>query len=461
MTHLAIADARAALESLLPPDRIHTRGLESWGGDATGLHALPDLVVEPISTEEVAAIVRVAATHRVPLVTRGAGTGIAGGAVPVGGGIVLSLARMNRIVEIDAAAMTATVEAGVRTGDLQAAVEAQGLFYPPDPASLAECTIGGNVACNAGGPRALKYGVTRQYVLGMTVVRADGTVLRLGGKLHKNASGYGLLHLFIGSEGTLGIVTEVTLRLVPRPLHRATLTALFPTLLAASEAVTAVLHSGSLPCTLELMDRMTLRAVQQYLKIAMPEHAGAMLIIEQDGNDVESIAEELERVRGVCESWGGFEIEIATTPEDRERLWRARRSVHYALANYAPMTRVEDTVVPRSRIPAMVARVERIAAETGLEIAVCGHFGDGNLHPLIAFDAADPDQVARTARAEQLIVAAALELGGMVSGEHGVGLLKQPFLEQAVGPEALALMRTLKQTLDPHSILNPGKILPA
>jgi glycolate oxidase len=357
--------------------------------------------------------------------------------------------------------MTATVEAGVITGELQAAVESQGLFYPPDPASLAECTIGGNVACNAGGPRALKYGVTRQYVLGMTVVLADGTVLRLGGKLHKNASGYGLLHLFIGSEGTLGIVTEVTLRLIPRPLHRATLTALFPTLADASEAVTAVLHSGSLPCTLELMDRMTLRAVQQYLKIDMPAHAGAMLIIEQDGNDVEAIANELARLRGVCESWSGFEIEIATTHDERERLWRARRSVHYALVNYAPTTRVEDTVVPRSKIPEMVARVERIAAETGLEIAVCGHFGDGNLHPLIAFDATDPDQVARTTRAEQLIVAAALELGGMVSGEHGVGVLKRPFLESAVGPEALALMRMLKQTLDPQNILNPGKILPA
>lgn len=461
MTHPAITDLRAALESLLPPDRIHTRGLEAWGGDATGLHAMPDLVVEPVSTEEVAAIARVATAHRVPIVTRGAGTGIAGGAVPVGGGIVVSLARMNRIVEIDAAAMTATVEAGVITGELQAAVESQGLFYPPDPASLAECTIGGNVACNAGGPHALKYGVTRQYVLGMTVVLADGTVLRLGGKLHKNASGYGLLHLFIGSEGTLGIVTEVTLRLIPRPLHRATLTVLFPTLADASEAVTAVLHSGSLPCTLELMDRMTLRAVQQYLKIDMPAHAGAMLIIEQDGNDVEAIANELARLRGVCESWSGFEIEIATTHDERERLWRARRSVHYALVNYAPTTRVEDTVVPRSKIPEMVARVERIAAETGLEIAVCGHFGDGNLHPLIAFDATDPDQVARTTRAEQLIVAAALELGGMVSGEHGVGVLKRPFLESAVGPEAVALMRTLKHTLDPHNILNPGKILPA
>jgi glycolate oxidase len=461
MTHTAIDDARAALESLIPSDRIHADALESWGGDATGLHALPDLVAEPITTEEVAAIVRVAATHGVPIVTRGAGTGIAGGAVPVGGGIVLSLARMSRILEIDAAAMTATVEAGVITGDLQAAVESQGLFYPPDPASLAECTIGGNVACNAGGPRALKYGVTRQYVLGMTVVQADGTIVRLGGKLHKNASGYGLLQLFIGSEGTLGIVTEVILRLIPRPPCRATLTALFPTLADASEAVTAVLHSGSLPCTIELMDRITLRAVQRYLRIDMPEHAGAMLIIEQDGSNVESIADELHRVRGLCESSRGFEIEVATTPENRERLWRARRSVHYALVNYAPTTRVEDTVVPRSAIPEMVARVERIAAETGLEIAVCGHFGDGNLHPLIAFDATDADQAARTERAERLIIEAALDLGGMVSGEHGVGVLKRGFLESAVGPEALALMRTLKQTLDPQNILNPGKVLPA
>ncbi|WP_029215475.1 FAD-binding oxidoreductase [Kallotenue papyrolyticum] len=457
---LALAAVRAALAAHLPPDRLRTADLEPWSSDATLQPGRPDLVVEPCSTDEVATVVRIAAAHSLPIITRGSGTGVAGGAVPARGGLVLSLARMNRILEIDAPAMTATVEAGVRTGDLQAAVEARGLFYPPDPASLAECTIGGNVATNAGGPRALKYGVTRHYVLGMTVVLADGRVLRLGGQTHKQAVGYDLKQLFIGSEGTLGIVTEVILRLIPRPGYRATLTALFPSLAAASAAVDAVLHSGSLPCALELMDRTTLRMVRAYLGAEVPVEAGALVIIEQDGNAPAALAAELERAANLCAAQGGFAIEIASDDESRARLWRMRRSVHYALEAAAPSFRVEDTVVPRSRISEMVARVEAIAATTGLPIAVCGHFGDGNLHPLIAFDVRDADQAARAAEAERQIVAAALELGGTLSGEHGIGLLKRPFLATAVGAEVLTLMRQLKRLLDPQDLLNPGKLLP-
>lgn len=460
MTDRTLAAARAALAAHLPPDRLRITDLEPWSSDATLQPGRPDLVVEPCSTDEVVTVVRIAAAHGLPIITRGSGTGVAGGAVPERGGLVLSLARMNRILEIDAAAMTATVEAGVRTGDLQAAVEAQGLFYPPDPASLAECTIGGNVATNAGGPRALKYGVTRHYVLGMSVVLADGRVLRLGGKTHKQAVGYDLKQLFIGSEGTLGIVTEVILRLIPRPGYRATLTALFPSLAAASAAVDAVLHSGTLPCALELMDRTTLRMVRAYLGAEVPAEAGALVIIEQDGNAPAALVAELERAAALCAAQGGFAIEIASDDEARARLWRMRRSVHYALEAAAPNFRVEDTVVPRSRIPEMVARVEAIAAASGLPIAVCGHFGDGNLHPLIAFDVRTADQAARAAEAERQIVAAALELGGTLSGEHGIGLLKRPFLATAVGVEALALMRQLKRLLDPQDLLNPGKLLP-
>jgi len=452
---------KMALEQCVGRSYVHTEQLDAWAKDGTELFALPDVVVEPATTDEVAAVVRVAAEYGVPVVTRGAGTGVAGGAVPQRGDIVLSTSRLNRIIEIDAQAMTATVGAGVRTGELQAAVEAEYLFYPPDPSSLAECTIGGNVACNAGGPRALKYGVTRQYVLGLTVVLANGNILRLGGKTHKQASGYALLHLFVGSEGTLGIVTEVTLRLIPLPPVRATLTALFPTLDEASHAVTAVLHSGSLPCTIELMDRTTLRAVEDYLHLGLPHEAGAMLIIEQDGISLPAIAAELEQVRAACEQYGGFEAAIATTEEERAQLWAARRSAYYALLHLAPMCRAEDIVVPRSAIPKMVEQIEAIAVETGLLIAVCGHAGDGNLHPLIAFDGRDPQQLSAVQRAEALIVQAALDLGGMVSGEHGVGTLKLPFLEAAVGTEAVAIMRMLKQTLDPQNILNPGKVIPA
>lgn len=448
-----------ALQACVGMAHVRTTDLVAWGHDGSDEFAAPGAVVEPGSTAEVARIVQLATEHGIPLVTRGAGSGLAGGSVPYGGALVLSLARMNRILEIDAVAMTVTAEAGVVTGDLQAAVEAQGLFYPPDPASLAWCSIGGNVACNAGGPRAVKYGVTRQYVLGMTVVLANGRTVRLGGKTHKQASGYGLLHLFVGSEGTLGVITEVTLRLLPKPPVRATLTALFPTLDAASTAVTAVLHSGSLPCTVELMDRSTLQAVEAYLHIGLPETAGAMLVIEQDGHLLAAVAHELALLDEVCKGHGGFNIEVATDATDRDRLWQARRSVYYALRKRS-QRRDEDIVVPRSAIPQMVERVEAIAAQTGVEVAVFGHAGDGNLHPSIGYDASDPAQVAATLAAEAAIVQAAIELGGMVSGEHGVGTLKRPYIEAAIGTEALQLMAVIKNALDPRNLLNPGKILP-
>lgn len=448
----------AALAQHVDPVHIHTHDLDMWAHDAAEGWALPDVVVEPETTEEVAAVVCIAAQHGVPITTRGAGSGLTGGSVPDRGGLVVSLAQMNQIVEIDAPAMTVTAQAGVVTGDLQAAVEAQNLFYPPDPASLAWCSIGGNVACNAGGPRALKYGVTRQYVLGMTVVLADGQIVKLGAKTHKQASGYGLLHLFVGSEGTLGIITEVTLRLIPKPPVRVTLSALFPTLDQASTAVTAVLHSGTLPCTIELMDRTTLRHVEDHLHLGLPQHAGAMLVIEQDGRLLSAVSEELALVQAVCIEHGGFGIEIATEEAERARLWQARRSVYFAQLERGPSRR-EDIVVPRSHIPAMVRRVEAIAQTTGLEIAVFGHAGDGNLHPSIMYNPDDPNSTQAAINAERDVVRTAIALGGMVSGEHGVGLLKRPYLEDAVGPVALGLMRTIKQTLDPQNLFNPGKII--
>ncbi len=448
-----------ALSIAIGAEYVHCDDLVQWGHDASDGFALPAIVVEPANTDEVAAVVKLAGKFGLPIVTRGAGSGLAGGAVSIGG-LVLSLARLNRIVEIDAPAMTVTAQAGVVTGDLQAAVEAQGLFYPPDPASLSWCSIGGNVAVNAGGPRALKYGMTRSYVLGMTVALADGQVLQLGGKAHKQASGYALMHLFIGAEGTLGIITEVTLRLLPKPPVRATLTALFTSLDAASNAVTAVLHSGILPCTIELMDHATLVAIENLLHLGLPQNAGAMMLVEQDGGEVGAVLDELRRVQAACEAHGGQQVEIATDEVERARLWLARRNVYNSMVAAAPNLYVEDVVVPRSTIPQMVARVEQIAAATGVKIAVAGHAGDGNVHPCILFDANDPDQLAAAKLAESQIVRAALELGGMISGEHGVGSLKRPYLEAGVGAAALDLMRTLKRTLDPYNLLNPGKVLP-
>ncbi len=449
----------AALNDTMGAENVHSDNLAQWSHDASDGFALPAIVVEPGNSDEVAAVVKMAGRFDVPIVTRGAGSGLAGGAVSAGG-LVLSLARLDRIVEIDAPAMTVTAQAGVVTGELQAAVEAQGLFYPPDPASLSWCSIGGNVAVNAGGPRALKYGMTRNYVLGMTVILADGQALQLGGKAHKQASGYALMHLFIGAEGTLGIITEVTLRLLPKPPVRATLTALFPSLDAACNAVTAVLHSGILPCTIELMDHATLVAIENLLHLGLPQNAAAMMLVEQDGGEVRAVLDELQRVQAACEAHGGQQVEIATDEAERARLWLARRNVYNSMVAAAPNLYVEDVVVPRSAIPQMVARLEEIAAATGVKIAVAGHAGDGNVHPCILFDANDPTQAAAAKLAESQIVRAALDLGGMISGEHGVGNLKRPYLEAGVGTAALDLMRTLKRTLDPRNLLNPGKVLP-
>jgi glycolate oxidase len=454
-----IPQLTAALRDLLGGEYVHSDDLAQWSHDATYAFALPAIVVEPANSAEVAAIVRLAGSYATPVVTRGAGSGLAGGAISQGG-IVLSLARLNRIIEIDAPAMTVTSEAGVVTGDLQAAVEAVGLFYPPDPASLAWCSIGGNVAVNAGGPRALKYGMTRNYVLGMTVILADGQVLHLGAKAHKQASGYALMHLFIGAEGTLGISTEGTLRLIPLPPVRATLTALFPTLEAASNAVTAVLHSGILPCTIELMDQPTLIAIENMLHLGLPQNVAAMLLVEQDGTSLASVTADLTKVQAVCEAHGGNGVQVASDAQERARLWQARRNVYPALVASAPNIYTEDIVVPRSLIPTLIAQVQQIGLDHGVAIAVAGHAGDGNVHPSILFDASDPTQAAAARQAEGAIVRAGLALGGMISGEHGVGMLKREYMEAGVGPLALDLMRAIKHSLDPDNILNPGKVIP-
>jgi len=434
--------------------------LIAYSYDGTFQQHLPDVAVSPTTTDQVAAILRLAYREGLPVVPRGGASSLAGGTIPETGGIVLNLARMNRILEIDRANSCAVVEAGVVTARPQAAAEAEGLFYPPDPSSLNQSTLGGNVACNAGGPRCLKYGVTKDYVLGMTVVLADGRILRLGGKLIKNVTGYQLAQLFVGSEGTLGVITEPILRLIPLPRHRATAVAVFRSLDDAGVAVTAVMQAGVLPVALELMDNLCINLVEDYLHAGLPREAEALLLLEQDGNDPAAVRGEVEVMAGICRAHGAVEVRLAQDEQQRAELWAVRRAVSPALGRAARNKLGEDIAVPRSQIPAMVRRIQEIGRQFGLTIPVFGHAGDGNVHPNILFDRTRPGELERVEQAAAAIFRAALELGGTLSGEHGIGTLKREFLLEALGPEVVAVMRAIKQALDPKGILNPGKVFP-
>jgi glycolate oxidase len=450
------------LRTVVDPSYVHDQPSEiiSYSYDGTFQQHRPDLVVSPASTEEVAAVMRIAARTKTPIIARGASSGLAGGTIPESGGLVLNLARMDRIVEIDTANVCVTAQAGVVTLQLQQAVEKIGLFYPPDPASSRQSTIGGNVATNAGGPRCLKYGVTRDYVIGLTVVLASGEILRLGGKVTKNATGYGLMQLIVGSEGTLGIVTEVILRLAPLPRARVTALAVFGQLDQASQAVSRIMGSGILPATLELMDGTTINVVEDFLHIGLPRHAAALLLLEQDGADEAVARADVERMGEICRALGASDIQVATSAAERDKLWQARRSVSAALGRLRPNKLGEDVVVPKSEIPAMIAAVGEIAARYDLPIPVFGHAGDGNLHPNILFDLRDVDEVQRVEFAARDIFRAAIRLGGTLSGEHGVGTLKREFLEEAQGSLAVSLSRSIKAVFDPFGLLNPGKVFP-
>ncbi|MGI9146593.1 MAG: FAD-binding oxidoreductase [Chloroflexota bacterium] len=452
----------AELKTIVASGYVHDAPSEiiAYSYDGTFQQRRPDLAVSPASTDEVAAIVRVAAREKIPIIARGASSGLAGGTIPESGGIVLNLARMDRIVEIDTANVCVVVQAGVVTLQLQQAVERVGLFYPPDPASSRQSTVGGNVATNAGGPRCLKYGATRDYVIGLTVVLATGELVRLGGKFTKSATGYQLMQLFVGSEGTLGIVTEAILRLVPLPRARVTAVAIFGELSLASQAVSSIMGAGILPATLELMDHTTINVVEDFLHGGLPRHAQALLLLEQDAADEGVARAEVERMADICRAVGAERVEVAASPAERERLWQARRSVSAALGRLRPNKLGEDIVVPKSEVPAMIAAVGEISARYGLPIPVFGHAGDGNLHPNILFDLRDPGEVQRVELAARDIFRTAVRLGGTLSGEHGVGSLKREFLEEAQGPVAVALARSIKQALDPHGLLNPGKIFP-
>ena len=450
------------LQETLGSDKVRT-SLEdriAYSYDGTFEQDLPDVAVLPESTEDVAAIVQIAAEHQVPVIPRGMASGLAAASVPFGGGIVLSLTRMNRILEVDEENRTALVEAGVVTVDLERAVEEVGLFYPPDPSSNEQSTIGGNIACNAGGPRCLKYGVTGDYVMGLTAVLHNGQVLRMGGKAIKNVVGYDLTSLFVGSEGTLGVITEALVRLVTKPKAVRTARAEFPALEDASGTVNAILAAGVVPATLEMMDETAIACIEEAMELGLPLDVEAILIIETDGADEATVVREIETVARVCRENGARAVSVAQTEADRDRLWRARRSVSPSLARKAPNKLGEDITVPRSAIPEAVRRIKEISASYGLPIVVFGHAGDGNLHPNILFDKRDDEEWRKVEQIVAEIFQVALDLEGTLSGEHGVGTLKRPFMHQALSSVSIDVQRRIKEAFDPLGILNPGKVLP-
>ena len=401
-----------------------------------------------------------AARERIPVVTRGMGSGLTAASVPFRGGITLSMTRMNCILEIDQVNATAHVEAGIVTADLQNAVEKLGQFYPPDPSSIRHSTIGGNIACNAGGPRCLKYGVTGDYVLGLTIVLADGQILHTGGKLIKDVVGYDLTALLTGSEGTLGIITEALLRLICKPKFARTALVEFSALEDASHTVNAILSAGIMPATIELMDETALACIEEAMHLGLPLDVEATLLIETDGSDEAGVLREIKSVAAICLEYGARQVKIAKDETERSSLWKARRSVSPALARKAPNKLGEDITVPRSAIPEAVRRIKSISAKYGLPIVIFGHAGDGNLHPNILFDKRDPEQWAKVEQMVSQVFDTALDLGGTLSGEHGVGTLKRSYITRALGPVSIDIQKHIKQVLDPFNILNPGKIFP-
>ena len=432
---------------------------ESYRRDETAHFepGLPLAVALPSSTEEVATIMRVATNHRVPVVPRGAGSGLSGGSAGIEGALTVALTRMNRIVEIDRENLVAVVQPGVVNAELKAAVAKEGLFYPPDPASYEFCTIGGNIGTNAGGLCCVKYGVTRDAVLGLEVVMADGRVIRTGGKNVKDVAGYSLTHLIVGSQGTLGIVTEATLRLRPAPPQKQTMLAFFPTIVAAGQAVADMTAAGVEPCTLELMDAVTIAAVDDWHNLGLDRSAAALLLVESD-RPGSAATDELARAAAACSDAGASEVVQATDPAEADWLRQVRRMAFRALERLG-VARMEDVGVPRARVPELLAAIERVAAAHDIRCGTFGHAGDGNLHPTFIWDRGDADAENRAHAASEELYRVAIGLGGTVTGEHGIGAARREFLEEQRGADAVAVMRAIKVALDPLGILNPGRVV--
>jgi len=418
----------------------------------------PDLVVRPLTTEEVSRVMAIAFENDIPVTPRGAASGRTGGSVPLKGGIVLVLDRMTKIVELDERNMMATAESGVKTVDLYNACAAKGLFYPPDPASWKFSTIGGNVAENSGGMRAVKYGVTKNYVMGLEVVLADGSILQTGGKMIKNVTGYDLTSIFVGSEGTLGIITKVLMRLIAMPKKRNTLQAMFSSLDDGCRMIHDMLQTGIVPAASEILDNVCLTVAAKLRSMAIPSGAAAAVIIEIDGDDDAALESQTKRIKAVAESCGSLLFRAAASQQEADELWAIRRGISSAIATLAPDHFSEDISVPRDQFPEVVNLIRKIGEKYGLLITVYGHAGDGNLHPSILCDMSRPGEKEKVHHAIEDIFAAALSVGGTLSGEHGIGITKKPYFVHAVGETAVRTMQAIKAALDPKGLLNPGKI---
>lgn len=428
----------------------------SFDGTAA-MRQMPGCVVLPTSVEEVAAIVRSANVTKTPVVTRGSGTGLSGGSLPVSDCIVLCLAKMDKVLELDAANLTLLTETGATTQSVSNAASAAGLFYPPDPGSMKISTIGGNVAENSGGLRGLKYGITRNYVMGLEIVLPDGEVLWTGNKCVKDVAGYSVKDLFIGSEGTLGVITKVLLKLIPKPAAKKTLVATFARMDQAAQAVSDVIAAKIVPCTLEFLDRTTIHCVEDFAKVGLPLDCEALLLMETDGHPA-AVTEEAAKMESIARANGALEVRLARDDAEAAALGTARRSAFSALARVAPTTILEDATVPRSELATMIRYVAHVAQKYQLRIGTFGHMGDGNLHPTFLTDEKNTAEMHRVEEAFKDIFNEAIRLGGTITGEHGVGVAKKSFLPKFAGNAQMRVMRELRRALDPNGILNPGKM---
>lgn len=453
------SEAKRALQSILGSGyKDDQQTLVTHSYDGTPMQqAMPDAVVYPESTQQVSDIMKVLHEYRIPLISRGSGTNLCGGTVPVNGGVVMVMQRMDKILEVDMENLTATVQPGLNTKQFSTHVESLGLFYPPDPSSMAISTIGGNIAECSGGLRGLKYGTTKDYVIGLEAVLANGDIIRTGGKLMKDVAGYDLTKLLVGSEGTLAVITEATLKLIPPPKYKKTMLAMFSDLYSAARTVSKIIEQRIIPATLEFLDNPTIRVVNDFAKLGLPLDMEAILLIEQDGEQ-ETVERDIALIAEICRSEQAERVQVAESEEEAQKLLTARRSAFTALARLRPTTILEDATVPRSKIADMVLEINRIANKYDVQICTFGHAGDGNLHPTATTDARDEEEVARVEKAFEEIFAAAIRLGGTITGEHGVGIVKAPYLEWKLGEAGIHVMKGIKQAFDPHGILNPGKI---
>ncbi len=451
-------NVKRALKEVLGEHRVLDDQMDRllYSYDATRIKMLPSVVVIPETQEEVQKVVKICYENGIPVTPRGAGSGYTGGALPVKGGVLVSFERMDKILEIDEENSIARVQPGVVTYKLQQEVEKRGLFYPPDPASYKFCTLGGNVAENAGGPRCVKYGVTREYVMELNTVVHTGEIIHTGRPTLKDVAGYDITRLLIGSEGTLGLFTEITLKLIPKPKAAKTAKAIFKDIAAVGKTVKDIFKAGISPSALEFMDNLAINAVEDFGHFGLPRDAEVLLLIEVDGHP-KAVDEEILEVARICEL-NGAKVEIAKTPQEAAKLWEARRALSPAVAKLGRTKINEDIVFPRSYLPEALPRLREIGRKYNLKMVNFGHIGDGNVHANFMINGLDPDEVERTEKAVEEVFNLALEYGGSITGEHGVGITKAPFMRKQFKPQELDIMRKIKRVFDPKDLINPGKM---